>query len=732
MGAQAELVRTLQGRLLQRSILLAVESARLVPSLEADQALRNGLALQPKPVLQIPHIKNIEALAVSPDAKSLVIVDAQDETASIIDINTRAPLASVDHDKQITSAAYSPTGKLLATGSRDQTVRLWSTTDYKEIARLPHDDRVYAVAFSPDGKFLASGSGTMGTHRPGKPPETRKGRLRVWALNSEEQVDLRTIADIPLESPVLSLALHPTKHWLAFDGDNDTARVFDFDTGKEVWDAEGGGPVEDVAFSRDGRYLAVGIFESYASLYDVETQHLVATFGGRNDGVRRVAFADNTHLVTGSPDGTVRVWSLDTGDEMRRISADPSFAVMPDGRIAVGGEGEITVWDWASKSINVTMSQANNFFSPDGRQVIGLDENNVWIADAGTGKLVRHMEYDTPDKPLAVSPDGTIVVVADATGRATVEQAYEGRRVQAVLERAPDLKLSPDQPAGEFSVSAEAKFSPDGNHLATSAFDQPLRIWDAKSWTLERAIQVPGIEEIEFSGNSKRVLAIVTNPDQTKRIVIWGVGSESPLADVQLPAMFDDGPTPQVALSWDGTRFALIPRLMEAAELLLWETAGGHQIARIEDQAFTSIAFSPDGTLLAAATDKDTVQLLDAGTGRGGGVLRHDGWVRDTTFDTSGRFLATASDDRTSRIWEVATRREVARMKQPNSVLRVTFSPDGKLILNELEGGNISIWPWRDEELVAEACHRLTRNLTAEEWHIYLPGEPRKTCPNLP
>ena len=156
---------------------------RAGPSLEADQALRNGLALQPKPVLQIPHIKNIEALAVSPDAKSLVIVDAQDETASIIDINTRAPLASVDHDKQITSAAYSPTGKLLATGSRDQTVRLWSTTDYKEIARLPHDDRVYAVAFSPDGKFLASGSGTMGTHRPGKPPETRKGRLRVWALD---------------------------------------------------------------------------------------------------------------------------------------------------------------------------------------------------------------------------------------------------------------------------------------------------------------------------------------------------------------------------------------------------------------------------------------------------------------------------------------------------------------------------------------------------------------------
>ena len=92
----------------------------------------------------------------------------------------------------------------------------------------------------------------------------------------------------------------------------------------------------------------------------------------------------------------------------------------------------------------------------------------------------------------------------------------------------------------------------------------------------------------------------------------------------------------------------------------------------------------------------------------------------------------TASSDKTSRVWEVGSGREVARMVQDDAIVRARFSADGKYVLNET-GADVSLWPWRASALVTEACRRLSRNLTMDEWVTYLPGENyRKSCPDLP
>jgi WD40 repeat protein len=67
-----------------------------------------------------------------------------------------------------------------------------------------------------------------------------------------------------------------------------------------------------------------------------------------------------------------------------------------------------------------------------------------------------------------------------------------------------------------------------------------------------------------------------------------------------------------------------------------------------------------------------------------------------------------------------------------DSVNDLSFSSDGRYLATA--GGNVAyVWLWRPEDLVTEACSRLTRNLTQEEWQQYLPDEPyHATCPNLP
>jgi WD40 repeat protein len=114
-------------------------------------------------------------------------------------------------------------------------------------------------------------------------------------------------------------------------------------------------------------------------------------------------------------------------------------------------------------------------------------------------------------------------------------------------------------------------------------------------------------------------------------------------------------------------------------------------------------------------------------------MIGHQDWVYAVAFSPNSQWLATASLDKTARVWEVTTGQEVARMVHENALGSVAFSPDERWLVTAGQDGMVRVWLWRSEDLISEACARLTRNLTPEEWQQYLPGEPyRKTCPDLP
>jgi WD40 repeat protein len=72
-------------------------------------------------------------------------------------------------------------------------------------------------------------------------------------------------------------------------------------------------------------------------------------------------------------------------------------------------------------------------------------------------------------------------------------------------------------------------------------------------------------------------------------------------------------------------------------------------------------------------------------------------------------------------------------MEHEDDVEAVVFSPDGRWVASGSGDRSTRAWLWRPEDWIAEACARLPRNLTLEEWQMYLPDEPyRPTCPNLP
>jgi WD40 repeat protein len=588
---------------------------------------------------------------------------------------------TLQHQTGIESLAFSPNGKILATGIADGKVKLWDTATRQERSTLNgHKGIVSSVAFSPNGNMLATGS--------------FDGTEKLWdAATGQELATLKGHTNI-----VRSVAFSPDGKILATGSNDKTVKLWDVATKLEraTFKKEHGRAVSFVTFSPDGKILAAAGLG--VELWDVATKSALTWLEGHTNGVTSVAFSpDGKRLATVSHDRTVKIWNLATGREMATFTGHTgvirSVAFSPDGEfLATGGDDStVKLWSFGSpeKSNSISGVTQDTFkghlsavtaltFSPDGKTLAtGSSDKTVklWAVTARQGPATLKGHENTVFF-TAFSPDGNIM----ATG--------SGDKTVKLWDAATQQELATLK--GYMGYGRSVTFSPDGKFLAIGGDDGTVKLWDIATRqelvTLKQHTR--GVFSAAFSFDGK---ILATGSTEVKLLDV-ATRQEITTLKGHTVGIFTMAFSPNgkvlVTGSFDNT-------------VRLWDVAKQQEFAAIKCNAL-SMALSPDGKILATGTRDGIIKLLDLATRQEVATLKgHGGSIHSVAFSYDGKRLATGSQDCSIKLWDITTRQELATLKEHTMpVFSVAFSPDGKSLATGGLDWTAKLWRAATEEEV--------------------------------
>jgi WD40 repeat protein len=242
--------------------------------------------------------------------------------------------------------------------------------------------------------------------------------------------------------------------------------------------------VNSVVFSPDGRQILSGSSDGTVKLWDTATGHEIRTFSGHSDVVYSVAFnPDGRQILSGSSDGTVKLWDTATGRIIRTFTnsdAVTSVAFSPDGKQILSGGNTIKLWDITTgREIrtlsNLAFAVSSVTFRPDGKQIVsGLYRVPIKLWDTITGREIRTFSDNSSyAKSVMFSPDGSLIIFGSGY---TVKlwDATTGNEIMTF--------------SGHIRSVESICFSPDGRYVLSGSVDTTIKLWDVVTGRLIRTI----------------------------------------------------------------------------------------------------------------------------------------------------------------------------------------------------------------------------------------------------
>jgi len=763
LDAEQEELSAAQRRARRLRVLLTVVAAALVVALLAGAValVQRGRARHTAVVAQSGRLA-AQSRQVASDHPDLALLLALEAGRLDDSVDSRsALLGALEHgsrirawlqglESDVSAAAYSPDGKLLATLTEDGTT-LWNTATWRPSGPpLKGEPGGDGLAFSPDGRTLAIAGGA--------------GHVELWDVAKRRK--LRALTDpaaVPGQAALGAVAFSPDGAVVAAGGvDTNHITLWNVATGRVIGrpitpHAHESG-VQSVGFSPDSKRIVGEADPGTVGIWEVATGRRVGRIAAGSDIVEEALYADGGRtLITSDDSGLVSFVDVETGRPRRpslSVGGSPavSLALSPDERLlAVASfDGSVHVWDLRTgvsygAPLRASSSPVSDIaFSPDGRSLVSAQQGSavVWTM-TGERAIGRPIGGERAlVTGVAFAPDGRWLLAGRLGGDAIVVDVATGRQLRRL-------------PVGPVVSSVAVR--PDGKLVAVAAIDGRVHLFDPRTGAAVGAplgVRGPMVWQVGFSPNGK-LLAIAVDPNGIQglgaqkrdgEVQLWDVDARRRVGRAIRPAA---GSVLSLAFDSEGTRLATGSY---KGQLDVWDVASRTRLGesqRVTNDAFVGVAFDPSGELIAAGEAVGPVQVwrVEDRSPAFPPLAGHQGNVTGLSFDAGGAFLTTSDLYGSTRLWdpktglpygdELLSERPASlepNVDLPALGLRNAFSPDGKLLAAPGVDSHGMLWDvdpaaWRER-----ACAIAGRNLTREEWRLYLPaGEDyRATCPRWP
>ncbi len=638
------------------------------------------------------------------------------------------------HGPYIFTSALSPDGKRLATSAR-QSVAVWDLATGRMIRHFKCDESALfhgELAFSADGMRLAyvrnvacvwdleTGSevwrlakdprvkGAFQSHcrftADGRELILREGEQTVYRdLRTGEVTRTLPVSGVELMSPDLRTYVRVENEQAVIVGDVGAGKDVKRLEGRLAPHVVGNLPSTSLAFSVDGKTLAVAHLNKELQIYDLPAGTIRAAFplpdsahykwGDSEHWDYRVAFSpDGKTLVLGTAGGRIHRWDIASRKELPvlrkpltvdgRANIVSEVHVLPDNRtlVSTGWDGRIRVWDLLKNEEilepGTYSGRISTAYSPDGRLVAMADcSGRIDLRSAGTGKCVQTIRRDGPAvRSLAFAPDGRTLAAGQSSGGTQLWELPSGRESKSFREESDD-HWTPS--SNLYCARDTLLFTPDGRSLYVNYYPDRSQMWDVATGKLRWRWP-------NYSGGA----AIC--PDGSSIIV---------------------------------SRMTVIGHLDIA-------TGKYRRKDRIGDDEITVVAVSANGQLFAAPVDGKIVvcdvstgrevrswEVIEQPTGQMKALAQVEGRMPRVTaaaLSAAGQYLATAADNGTIRVWDIFASQKILQFEgHEGDVTVLTFGPDGSTLLSAGDDGQAFLWSLKPPPSPAATLDSLWGDLAA-------------------
>ena len=574
----------------------------------------------------------------------------------------------------IWAAAISPDGKWVASGSGPY---LWAMQAGKgKVAirdavtgKLLFEEEglrggVQGVAFSPDGKKVACCTSYWSQ---GNDFKKKEGEIIVWDMSTQKRLwtqsrPATTMLCVAFSRDGSKIAVGTGGYNSAVGELAAVGAIYDSESGKAIVDLKsGGGTVHSLAFSPDGKRIALGESEQ-AELFNLEDGALVRAYKGHLSYVYAVAFSpDGSRLATGEYAPPVRIWNVETGLLETQIQDDQA-------------RGLAFNHDGSSLAIATGLGQT------------------VKICNAQTGATLATLRgHLAPTMCVAFHPELNQLVSGSQDG---VLKMWDAKQ--------QPLGLDHDSQKTEHPWITGVAADPRGRRVFTASRDNTVQLWDADHGERIRTWRGPSGPNSNWTDT---FWSVAVSPDGRQVFAGHGHGTilrwDAETGAALTPIKTKSAMVLALAVSTDGRFLAssAMDRLIR-----LWSIPSGDLIREIPvslpGNLITCLEFSPDSARLLAGSGN--LLFLDSPSGLGAWDVATGNslWsraaakvsVRDVTFSPDGQTFVTAMHDGRIAVCEAASGKEKTSFAAFNTnAMAAMYSPDGKrLITGGTEG--IKVW----------------------------------------